>query len=306
MKRLITLLLVLTMNATTASEPLPLWPANPPDGIRLDPEDESIDDRTTPGRGLSRGFWHIHQPTLTLMPAPEARATGVACLVLPGGGYRYLEMDKEGYDIGRWLNTIGVTAIVVKYRTRPIPTPEEQWPNVMAATLNDAERAMRLTRHHATEWGIDPNRIGAMGFSAGGSLATSLAINSDTGNPKATDPVERLSSRPNYLGLIYPSARFLPDSTSVLPPVFIANAGDDPKTPPQGAVKLYAAFLELGVPVELHIFREGNHGFGLGSRGGSVRNWTHLFEEWLRDLHLLDVQPVTKGVPSRDEIPRGN
>ena len=150
------------------------------------------------------------------------------------------------------------------------------------------ERAMRLVRHRAGEWNIDPQRIGAIGFSAGSHLIIRLVEQADAGNPDAADPVERSSSRPDFSILLYPGVP--PDLTGLragIAPVFIANASDDPLTPPQGAVRLYQRLLEIGVSAEMHMFREGSHGFGLGLPGGSVRNWMRLCEDWMRDLGYL-------------------
>ena len=280
-------LLLLPTNITRA-ETLDLWPTAPPDGITLNDREEELEDRTGDDQRLNRVYSYVNIPTLTVHRAAKERANGAAVVVFPGGRYRNVWIDKEGHDIARWLNTFGVTGIVVKYRTRPQPTPDDVWPSVMAATLADAKRAVRLTRHHAAEWGVDSERIGIMGFSAGGHLAVELALNVDAGQQDAEDPVERSSSRPNFAGLIYPG---VPDSLSAIStesaPMFIVNAGDDPKTKPQGGVRLYSTLLEKGVPAELHVFRSGGHGFGLGLRGGSIRNWMTLFEEWMRDLNFL-------------------
>jgi acetyl esterase/lipase len=210
-------------------------------------------------------------------------------VVFPGGGYQDVWVDKEGHDVARWLNLFGVAAIVVKYRTAPAGAERETVRNaVRQATLADAKRAVRLVRYHANEWGIDPQRVGTIGFSAGGHLILRLAMQADVGQPDAIDPVERCSSVPAFTIPVYPGVP--PDLSALGPdvgPMFVVNGSRDRLTPPQGAVRLGQALLEAGVPVELHLFSQGEHGFGLGIAGGSTRRWPDLCEEWMRDLGLL-------------------
>jgi endo-1,4-beta-xylanase len=269
-----------------------LWTPGPPDGLLQHGRPEELTDSTADDQRRNRLYSGVSQPTFTIHPAPAKRVTGAAVVVFPGGGYRDIWIDKEGYDIARWLNQFGVTAAVVKYRTEPVSTvghaPEDLRRQVMAASLTDAKRAMRLVRHRAGEWDVDPHRIGAIGFSAGGDLILRLVEQADAGNPDAADPVEWSSSRPDFSILLYPGVpEDLTGLRAGMGPVFIANASDDALTPPQGAVRLYQRLLEIQVPAELHMFREGGHGFGLGVPGGSVRNWMHLCEDWMRDLGYL-------------------
>ena len=269
-----------------------LWTAGPPDGLLQHDRPEGLTDSTGDDQRLNRVYSGVSRPTYTVHPAPAKRATGAAVVVFPGGGYRDIWIDKEGYDIARWLNQMGITAAVVKYRTAWVSAvdglPADLAPQVMAASLADAKRAMRLVRHRAGEWAVDPQRIGAIGFSAGSHLIIRLVEQADAGNPDAADPVERLSSRPDFSILLYPGVP--PELIGLqagIGPVFIANASDDTLTPPQGATRLYQRLLEIGVSAELHMFREGGHGFGLGLPGGGVRHWMHLCEEWMRDLEYL-------------------
>jgi acetyl esterase/lipase len=269
-----------------------LWTESPPDGLLQHDRPEELADTTSADQRWNRIYTRVSQPTLSFHPPSPRSKTRTAVVVFPGGGYRELWIDKEGYDIARWLNSLAVAAIVVKYRIADwpsLPVPGELRDQALAASLVDAKRAMRLVRHRSTEWGIDPSRIGTIGFSAGGNLVIRLAQQSDPGDPSAQDIVERYSSRPDFSIPIYPG---VPESVSDLPadsgPIFIAGASDDPLTKPQGAVRLYQALLETGIPAELHLFRAGGHGFGLGFAGGSVRNWMHLCEEWMRDLGYLD------------------
>jgi acetyl esterase/lipase len=274
-----------------------LWTDGPPDGLLQHDHPEELADQTGDDQRWNRVYSYVCKPTLTIHLAPAKRATGAAVVVFPGGGYRDIWIDKEGHDVARWLNLFGVTGIVVKYRTGSAFTwrqaSEELRAGIMAATLADAKRAMRFARHHSVEWNIDPNRVGAIGFSAGGHLVIRLAAQADPGDPDAADPVERASSRPDFSILIYPGVpEDLSNMRSDGGPVFIAQASDDTLTPPQGTVRLYQELQKIGVPAELHIFREGSHGFGLGIEGGSTRSWTHLCEEWMRELKYLALRSI--------------
>ena len=267
---------------------LDLWGQNPPDGLVQYSEAEVLTDHTGDDQRLNRIYSNVSQPTITLHRAPVERATGAAVVVFPGGGYRDVWIDKEGHDVARWLNLFGVTAIVIKYRTAPIYAQEDMGQPVMQDTLADAKRAMRLVRYHAREWGIDPDRVGTIGFSAGGHLILRLVMQGSEGKSDAADPVERYRSEPNFSILIYPDVPV--DLSGLDPdagPMFIVNGGQDELTPPQGAVQLCKTTLETGIPVELHLFRQGEHGFGLGTTGGSVRRWMDLCEEWMRELGYL-------------------
>ena len=267
---------------------LDLWDPGPPDNGLTYSGPEVVTDRRGDDQRLNRAYSNVSQPTLTVLsPAPE-RANGAAAVVFPGGGYQNVVIDKEGYDVARWLNRIGVTAIVVKYRTAPAGAAADVREKVVLAALADGQRAMRLARHHATEWGIDPERIGTIGFSAGGRLLLNLALNAAQGDPEAADPVERQSCTPAFSMPIYPG---VPQDLSGLGPdtgpMYVVNGSRDGTTPPQGALRLVQALLEAGVPVEMHLFALGVHGFGLGISGGTARRWPDLCEEWMRDLGFI-------------------
>ena len=265
-----------------------LWDQSPPDGLVQYSGAEVFADQTGDDQRLNRLYSNVSRPTLTVHKAAQERATGAAMVVFPGGGYRDVWIDKEGHDIARWLNLFGVTAIVVKYRTAPIPAQEDVRDKVLADSLADAKRAMRWVRHRSDEWGIDPDRVGTIGFSAGGHLILRLVGQADGSKPGAADPVERWSSRPDYSILIYPGVP--PDLSDLGPdagPMYIVNGSQDTVTKPQGAIRLTQALLQAGVPVELHLFRQGEHGFGLGITGGAVRHWMDLCEEWMRELGYL-------------------
>jgi acetyl esterase/lipase len=267
---------------------LDLWDQGPPSGGVQYSAPEVFADQTGDDQRLSRAYFNVSQPTLTVhKPAPE-RANGAAVVVFPGGGYQAIMADYEGHDVARWLNLIGVTATVVKYRTAPRPAQENVRDKVRLAALADAKRAMRLVCHHAAEWGIDPKRVGTLGFSAGGRLILDLALNANGGQPDAADPVERQSCVPRFTIPVYPD---VPQDLSGLGPnmgpMFIVHGSRDTLVPPQGSLRLCQALLETGVPVELHLFGQGEHGFGLGITGGTARRWPDLCEEWMRDLGVL-------------------
>ncbi len=246
-------------------------------------------------------------PKLTLYPAPEKSASGAAVVVCPGGGYRNLASDHEGRQVAEWLNTLGVSAFVLQYRVGPRyrhPIP-----------LRDAERAVRLVRSDAARYAIDPARTGVLGFSAGGHLAASLGIYGGIGNPDATDPVERMNARPDFMVLAYPvismAASFAHtgsrDSllgvpadpklveelslerrvTAGTPPAFLFHTADDPGVPVENSLTLFQALRDARVPAELHVFPKGRHGVGLAPGATVLSQWPGLCATWMRSLGLL-------------------
>jgi acetyl esterase/lipase len=255
-------------------------------------------------------------PTLTIwLPQPEV-ATGSAVVVCPGGGYQMLAIDHEGKQIAEWLNSIGVAAFVLKYRLGP----RYHHP----AMLQDAARAIRTVRANSSQWKLDPHRIAILGFSAGGHLASTAGTHFDAGNPSAQDPIERVSSRPDRMILVYPvisleppfghrgSQRNLlgesppPDLVQSLsnerqvtkntPPTFLAHTNADKGVPAENSLMFALALRKAGVPVELHLFERGVHGLGLGEGTPqfkippepSFRAWPKLCETWLKNQGFLD------------------
>lgn len=245
------------------------------------------------------------QPRYTVyLPPSTVSHTGV--LVCPGGGYQNLAMDHEGLQVAKWLNGYGVAAFVLQYRLGPkYHHPVE---------MNDAKRAMRLVRAHATEYNIDPARLGIWGFSAGGHLASTVSTHSDMGNLGAKDPVDRFPSRPDFAILAYPvitmgssthggSLHNLlgenPDPalveelsnekrvTQQTPPTFLFHTSDNPVVPVQNSTAYYEACRKVGVPVEMHIFEHGPHGVGLAFYDPVLSAWPTLLAGWLRSHGLL-------------------
>ena len=267
--------------AANPQEPIILWPEGAPAAVGKEPADV---------------------PTLTAFPAPKDKATGAAVIVCPGGGYSHLA-DHEGRPVAEWLNTLGISAFVLKYRVGPRyhhPQP-----------LQDAARAIRTVRARASEWQLDPNRIGILGFSAGGHLAATIGTHFDAGKADAADPIERVSSRPDLMILIYPvitmrefthagSKRMLlgenaPEDlvkllsndeqvTKETPPGFLIHTADDPGVPVENSLRFAAALRKAKVPVEIHVYEHGPHGFGLGLKDPILATWPQRCAEWLR-LH---------------------
>ncbi|MBT4140886.1 MAG: alpha/beta hydrolase, partial [Candidatus Latescibacteria bacterium] len=199
---------------------------------------------------------------------PRELATGAAVLVCPGGGYHHLAIQKEGHQVAAWLNTLGVAAYVLKYR---LDRDE---------ALQDAQEAMKLIRKRAEEWGLNSDQVGAMGFSAGGHLVVNLMINNNS------------ASRPDFLVPIYVSLKNLDMekmTSENAVPAFIAGASDDKTTPPAQAITLYQKLLSYDVPLELHLYEKGGHGFGLAKTKGAASSWTVRCEDWMRGHGLLDV-----------------
>ncbi len=218
----------------------------------------------------------------------------MAVIVCPGGGYRILSMDTEGYDVCRWLNSVGVTAVLLKYRLQPYGDT-----GGVKVPLVDAQRAVRIVRSRARRLRVRPDRIGMVGFSAGGHLSCMTATHWDLGNPKAVDPLERLSSRPDFIMPIYTAARddVLSKVSIDTPPAFIVTATDDFLA--DHNVALFNTLRTFEVPAELHFFQKGGHGFGLGPQGDAVANWPLLAAAWLQEV----VAPMAPFAPSAPQRP---
>jgi acetyl esterase/lipase len=291
-----------------ASEPagsptvIPLWPAGTPGAKGTDPDKDV--------------------PTLTICLPKAGTATGAAAVVCPGGGYGMLAVEHEGKQVAEWLNSLGVAAFILKYRLGP----RYHHP----AMLEDAGRAIRTVRAGSGEWGVDPQRIAIIGFSAGGHLASTAGTHFDAGKPDAEDPIERVSSRPDRLILVYPvialatpfghsgSLRnLLGDNptqelvenlsnerqvTKDTPPTFLAHTNADKGVPAENSMLFALALRKAGVPVELHLFERGPHGLGLG-RGTAqfkiapdpaFQVWPKLCENWLKNQGFLDKKTALK------------
>jgi acetyl esterase/lipase len=234
----------------------------------------------------------IHKPSI-IPYLPTKDVTGAAVVVLPGGGHKYLAIDNEGHKVAQWFADHGIAAFVLKYR---LAREEGSTYKVEVHALQDTQRAIRLVRSRAKAWHLDPQRVGAMGFSAGGALVNLAGAHFDPGKPDAADPVERESSRPAFQILMYagggggPELEVPKDS----PPAFFCAAADD-KGPATAALARFAKLREAGISAELHLFANGGHGFGMKERPLPVTAWPVRVREWLADQGLL-AAPVTAAI----------
>jgi acetyl esterase/lipase len=268
--------------------PVPLWPQGAPGALGA----------ATPA----------DTPRITAFPAPQipGHATHTAILILPGGSYSHLAIDHEGLQVAKWLNSLGVSAFILEYRLGPTyHHPIE---------LNDAKRGLRWVRSHAAEYGFDPNRVGIWGFSAGGHLASTVGTQFDSGDLSATDPIDRVSSRPDFMILTYPVigpigpasigsfdnllgksadpklVEALTNDRNVTPQTpttFLVAADDDKAVFPENSINFYLALRKAGVPAELHIYKNGGHGFGLAPLDPVLSSWTGRLADWLRSNGFL-------------------
>ena len=259
----------------------PLWPAGAPGALGTDQRD---------------------QPTITPYLPPEGKANGTAVVIFPGGAYRIVSMGLEGSEVADWLAASGVTCFVVRYRLGP-----RYHHPVM---LGDAQRAIRTVRARASEWNVDPHRIGIIGFSAGGHLASTAGTHFDAGSPSSGDAVERAGSRPDFMMLIYPVismrdsvthrgsrvnllgenpdpalVRLLSNETQVTretPPTLLVHSTDDKTVPAENSLLFYQAVRNAGVPVEMHVFEHGGHGYGIAAADPVLSAWTTIAASWMR------------------------
>lgn len=287
----LTCLFVLTIaSGLLADEPemLRVWPDVAPDESGDIGPETAVASGTPPVTRIS----NVSQPMLTLYPAPAETANGCAVVICPGGAYNILAYDKEGIEVAQWLNTLGVSAVVLKYRV-----PRRDPAQIHAAPLQDAQRAIRLVRQNAEDWAIDAERIGVLGFSAGGHLTVMAGTHWDQTTYDPIDNADELSCRPDFLIPIYPA--YLGDAenrgqlsplvriNSETPPTFIAITYDDSDRAVYAA-QLFIAMKKAGVPAELHIYSQGGHGYGLRPSDNPVSTWPARCADWLRVSGLLE------------------
>jgi acetyl esterase/lipase len=268
---------------------IPLWPNGAPGSEARKNEPEKI---TPNGNNVS----NIHFPTLTVYLPPKEKATGCAVIVCPGGGHKNLSIKNEGYQVVEWLAEHGVAAFLLKYRlglddaVAKDATQPYKWD---VEGVADGQRALRLVRSRAQEWGVNPSAVGIIGFSAGGEIVAQCAIRAEAGKPDAIDPIEQLSSRPDFQGLIYPGKSQLIIPTKDSPPAFLACGFNDREDISQGLAKVYLLFKQAGVQADLHIYSGIGHGFGmretLKSPQAPVGRWPLQFVEWLGDRKFITV-----------------
>lgn len=301
LKTIYTLLFILFLgfNVYTQDTILPLWPADAiPNRIESD-EQEILE------KGTIQIISYVQTPQIDVYLPSEANSTGKAMLIFPGGGYQILAYDWEGSDIAKFLNSKGIAGIVVKYRL-PISKSLE---NNQFVPLQDAQRAMRLVRYMSKTWNIDDKKMGIIGFSAGGHLASTLGTHFDDEVYNYVDGADLLSARPDFMALVYPVISFSsssvhsgskkallgdePDSESIryfsnelqvsekTPPTILFHAADDKAVPPENSLLFFQALNQKGVPAELHIYPVGGHGFSLATKNQSLGRWTQHLYEWM-------------------------
>ncbi|HTZ89844.1 MAG TPA: alpha/beta hydrolase [Alloacidobacterium sp.] len=271
----------------------PIWPGVIPDAIP--PAGPEIDTTTSKdaliaGKPVIR-LGNVAVPTMTVYP-PKGKNTGVAVVVFPGGGYRILAIDLEGTEVCDWLTSSGITCVLLKYRV-PDSGPYPKSP----AALEDAQRTVGLVRFHASEWHINPQKIGVLGFSAGGHLAAALSTHYSQRLYKAVDMADEVSCRPDFAVVIYPGYLALADKnfelnpdihvTSDTPPTFLLQTEDDRVAHVESSLRYYEALKAAGVPVEMHLYTEGVHGYGLRRTKLPVTGWPQLVDVWLRTIGMV-------------------
>jgi acetyl esterase/lipase len=265
------------LKAQTDSLVLPLWANGAPGFENKKNEPEEAKD-----------YWvkNINNPSITVFFPPAAIANGTAVVICPGGGFRLLVFKSEGIDPAKFLNKLGITAIILKYR---LPREPNSPYSLDKQPLEDASRAMRLVRSHAQEWKIDTGRLGMWGFSAGGEVVDVIAFNNGKGNPAASDPIDRLNARPDFIIQVYPGPLFIPDLVpSSAPPAFLI-AGNEDACCSVTAISLLEKYRAAKVSVEAHIIAHADHAFNMGYRSSlqSIRNWPQLLVYWLQDNKLI-------------------
>ncbi len=295
--KLVFILILAVITVTAQDKTLKVWPDGAPNDNGMTQPEEKYDGVRV--RNVSEAEMYVY--------LPEKNNSGAAVVICPGGGYWIEAMDHEGYDMAKWLKEKGVAGIVLKYR---LPYGHDKVPS------SDLKRAIRIVRSHAKEWGIDPNKVGIAGSSAGGHLASTVGTHFDYGDKNSDDPLEKLSCRPDFMLLLYPVVTFRESFghmgsrknligetndwklvkeysnemhvTPETPPTFLVLADDDKTVPPKNSVEFYLALKENKVPAEMHIFREGGHGFGMTKKNLPVDQWPDLFYNWLKAQKIVE------------------
>lgn len=291
-------------------ETIHLWPNGAPGAIK-DPAYKPVIDSSKIAPNSNK-YWmwekYVSDPTIDVYPAPAGKANGTAVLICPGGGYALLAIRHEGSKVAQWLNTLGITGIVLKYRLPDTAIMK----NKSIGPLQDVQRAMRIVRRHAKAWHINPDKIGIMGFSAGGHVAASL---STLYNDKVYKPIDATSAKPDFSLLIYPvismeaSITHMGSRINLLgkhpspelvkhfstelqvnastPPAFLVQSMDDPIVPVQNSISYALALKKYHIPVELHLYEHGGHGYGLGRSHDTESTWPKACENWLKARGFL-------------------
>ena len=277
-----------------------LWPGKAPEETGNIGEERSLmspqlDRKQVEVTEPTRMVTNVSRPTITIYRPTEVPDTGTAILICPGGGYWNLYWQLEGEEVATWLNSLGVTGIILKYR---VPRrPDEPKGEPARRPLQDAQRAVSLVRSNATEWGIDPQRIGMVGFSAGGHLAIATATSFEQRSYEPLDDVDKISCRPDFAILLYSGYLKAKDKDELAPglsvpsgtpPIFLAHGGDDIVSEPTHSVVMYLALKRAGIPAELHIYATAAHDFGVRASDQPCSTWTQSCADWLRHQGLLE------------------
>ncbi|MGD0089727.1 MAG: alpha/beta hydrolase [Planctomycetota bacterium] len=273
--------------AAEAPQTLNVWPDTAP-GEKGDSGEEKWEPVHKGENPPITRLTNVTKPTIAIYPPPKDKNSGTAVLICPGGGYSILAMNHEGEDVATWLNSIGVTGIVLKYRV-----PARKGQPRHQAPLQDAQRALSLVRAQAKQWDIAPDRIGILGFSAGGNLAAIASTNFEQRAYTPLDDTDKVICRPDFAVLIYPAwlvdgKGLVPEVavTAQTPPAFFVHAGDD-KIGAESSILMHLALRQAKVPTELHVFNDGGHGFGMHTSAHPIAGWPKLCENWLRSRKLI-------------------
>jgi acetyl esterase/lipase len=284
---LVTILLIgnsLSSSAQSDSLVIPLWKNGAPGFENLKDQPEVAKDYYVK---------NINNPSITVYFPPAELANGTTVLICPGGGFRLLVYKSEGVDPAKFLNKLGITAIILKYR---LPREPNSPYSLDKQPAEDAHRAMRLVRSYATAWKIDTARLGMLGFSAGGEVVDAIAFSPGIGNPTAPDPVDRLNGKPNFIMQVYPGPLFVPDAVPTdAPPAFLIAANNDTCCS-VSVMRLLEDYRKSKVSVEAHIMAHGDHAFNMGYRSTfqSLKTWPQLMVNWLLDSKLITTDPAAK------------
>jgi 2-keto-4-pentenoate hydratase/acetyl esterase/lipase len=292
-------------SAIEPSETFPIWPGVPPGQTGAHGEEKRVEGRPRPFYQIT----DVSKPTVSVFLPPKEKRLGTALVIVPGGGLQRLAIETEGFEVADWAVAHGIAAFIVKYR---VPAPA-------ASGAQDTERAMSLIRARAKEWEIDPESIGVIGFSAGGEIAARMVTENNPRMYEALDTNDSFSCRPDFVAMIYPGGLTAGNSFNIKepiaskidrdsPPMFFVHASDDQA---ENSLAYALALKRARVPVEVHIYREGAHGFGMRESGLPVGHWTERFEDWMRSLGFLDkalvrnyVRSTREGLKSDGALPR--
>jgi len=287
-----------------------LWPGKVPDetgemGPERDRMSPQLDRKQVEVTEPTRLITGVTNPTITIYRPPREKETGTAMLICPGGGYWNLYWQLEGEEVAAWLNSIGVTGVILKYR---VPRhPDEPKGEPARRPLQDAQRAVSLVRSKASEWGIHPQRIGIVGFSAGGHLAIATATRFEKRTYEPVDDIDKVSCRPDFAVPVYSGYLKVKDKEVIAPgltvptntpPVLLVHGNDDIVSPPENSALMYLALKRAGVPAELHIYANTAHDFGVRTNDRPYSTWTARCADWLRDSGLLKAR-VSRGAEEK-------